>query len=153
MLREIQAVDPVGAAGGGAGGLPHRYSFGSCSGSRHMLHHTAWTACIDLPATTPILAAIFGSTDYVVGGAGGDCALAGAIEYQNLHSDNLWVELPPQPLVAGDGQQREQQQQQQQRQQQQPDMRSVPVPVVTINFAVQDLSPINGPVTHTPFDC
>ncbi|HEY7628954.1 MAG TPA: hypothetical protein VH761_17935, partial [Ilumatobacteraceae bacterium] len=35
-LDEMLAVDPECAAGGGAGGLPHRYSFGSSSASRHM---------------------------------------------------------------------------------------------------------------------
>ena len=39
-----------------------------------------------------ILTEIFGSKDYVVGGCGGDCALPGSVEYQSLHSDNIWQE-------------------------------------------------------------
>lgn len=35
--------------------LPHRYSFGTASASRQMLHEAVWASMIDLPATTPIL--------------------------------------------------------------------------------------------------
>ena len=65
-LDEMLAVDPTCAAGGGAGGLPHRYSFGSSSASRHMMHVDEWVELIDLPTTTPILTAIFGSPNYIV---------------------------------------------------------------------------------------
>jgi hypothetical protein len=67
--------------------LPHRYSYGTCSASRHMMHEPEWTALIDLPTTTPILTEIFGSADYLVRGGGGDVCLPGAIEYQHLHWD------------------------------------------------------------------
>ena len=67
--------------------LPHRYSYGTASASRHMLHDPAWADVIDLPTTTPILRRIFGSDDYLVVGAGGDLCLPGAIEYQHLHYD------------------------------------------------------------------
>ena len=66
-----------------SGRLPHRYSFGTCSASRQMLHDPAWVAMIDLPATTPILKRLLGE-DYGVSGAGGDLSLPGAIEYQHL---------------------------------------------------------------------
>ena len=69
------------------GRLPHRYSYGTCSASRQMLHHPAWANMIDLPTTTPIVTEIFGSSDYRVWGSGGDLCLPGAIEYQHLHSD------------------------------------------------------------------
>ena len=42
---------------------------------------------VDLPATTPILAEIFGSPGYICVGSGGDLCLPGAIEYQHLHAD------------------------------------------------------------------
>merc|ERR1719240_1208830 len=74
---------------------------------------------IDLPTTTPVLREIFDTNDYVVGGCGGDVVLAGAIEYQPLHADNIWGYLP---------------------------LHDHPVPVVTINFIMQDLTSINGPV-------
>ena len=67
--------------------LPHRYSYGTSSASRHMLHDAAWASMIDLPTTTPILSRIFATDKYRVVGAGGDLCLPGAIEYQALHSD------------------------------------------------------------------
>lgn len=130
QVDRILASDPQAAVGGGAGGLPHRYSFGSSSASRHMLHDAVWCEMIDLPTTTPILTAIFGSADYTVLGGGGDVALPGAIEYQGLHSDNLWQELPdPVGQVS---------------------MRDLPVPVLTINFTVCDLTTENGPIRQIP---
>ena len=130
VVADILAVDPNASAGGGAGGLPHRYSFGSSSASRHRLHEPEWTALIDLPTTTPILCGLFGSDAYVVGGGGGDLALPGAIEYQGLHADNVWTE--PFDPVGGIT------------------TRDMPVPVVTINFAVVDLTWENGPTRQIP---
>ena len=130
VIDQILEVDPEASVGGGAGGLPHRYSFGGTSGSRQTLHIREWNELIDLPATTPILTAIFGSPNYIVGGAGGDFALPGAIEYQGLHSDNMWSELPdPTGRVT---------------------MRDLPVPVIAINFTVCDLTPENGPIRQIP---
>mmetsp|Transcript_135658 Transcript_135658/g.421469 ORF Transcript_135658/g.421469 Transcript_135658/m.421469 type:complete len:399 (+) Transcript_135658:77-1273(+) len=91
VLREL--LEP--AAPGGrkhpteSGRLPHRYSYGTCSGSRHMLHDPDWGMLIDLPTTTPILTKIFGSPDYLVTGCGGDLCLPGAVEYQHLHRDAM----------------------------------------------------------------
>ena len=129
-IAELISNDPGGGAGGGAGGLPHRYSFGGGSASRHMLHAKEWCELIDLATTTPILTEIFGSDCYVVGGGGGDIAIPGAIEYQGLHSDNIWSELhdPNGGLT----------------------MRDVPVPVLTINFPMVDLTPENGPIRQIP---
>jgi hypothetical protein len=79
--------------------LPHRYSYGTSSASRHLMHEPEWTAVIDLPTTTPILTEIFGTTDYYVRGGGGDVCLPGAIEYQHLHSDfREPLTLPPSRL-------------------------------------------------------
>ncbi len=130
VITMIQEADPDGAVGGGAGGLPHRYSFGGTSVSRHMFHRPEWCELIDLPTTTPILTSIFGSPEYIVYGAGGDLALPGAIEYQGLHSDNVWTELhdPVGGLT----------------------MRDLPVPVVHINFPLVDLTPENGPIRQIP---
>ena len=69
------------------GRLPHRYSYGTASASRQLLHDPVWASMVDLPTTTPILTAIFGGDDYCVVGAGGDLCLPGAIEYQALHAD------------------------------------------------------------------
>jgi hypothetical protein len=130
VVDEVVEVDPDHSIGGGAGGLPHRYSFGSTSATRHRLHEPAWANVIDLETTTPILNAIFGSENYVVGGGGGDVALPGAIEYQGLHSDNIWTE--PFDPVGGIN------------------MRAMPVPVVTINFPMVDLTTENGPIRQIP---
>jgi hypothetical protein len=107
-----------------------RYSIGGSSASRHWLHDDAYCALIDMPTTTPILTAIFGSADYLVGGAGGDCALPGAIEYQSLHKDGIWQEpYDPQGKLT---------------------LTDYPVPVVTINFQMCDTTPINGPIRQIP---
>lgn len=129
-IDELLDADPDGSIGGGAGGLPHRYSFGATSASRHRLHDPAWTALIDLATTTPILTAIFGADTYVVGGGGGDLALAGAIEYQGLHADRIWTE--PHDPVGGLS------------------TPQLPVPVVTINFPTVDLTRENGPIRQIP---
>ncbi len=51
VMEEVLDADPDGSIGGGAGGLPHRYSFGATSASRHRLHDPAWAALIDQPTT------------------------------------------------------------------------------------------------------
>ena len=130
VVDQLVAADPDGSIGGGAGGLPHRYSFGGTSASRHMFHRSEWCELIDLPTTTPILTSIFGSPDYLAYGCGGDLALPGAIEYQGLHSDNVWTELHD--PVGGVS------------------MRDLPVPVVHINFPLVDLTPENGPIRQIP---
>ena len=71
------------------GRLPHRYCYGTTSGSRQMMHDPAWTSMIDLTTTTPILTEIFATDDYLVWGGGGDLSLPGAIEYQHLHTDGV----------------------------------------------------------------
>jgi hypothetical protein len=70
-----------------SGRLPHRYSYGTASASRHMLHDPIWAAMVDLPTTSPIITKLYGSKDYAIFGAGGDVCLPGAIEYQHLHRD------------------------------------------------------------------
>ena len=65
----------------------HRYSFGSASKTGHMMHELEWTRLLDLPTVTPILTAIFDSSDYIARGGGGDFCLPGATEYQQLHFD------------------------------------------------------------------
>ena len=79
------------------GRLPHRYSYGTSSASRQLMHDSTWTSMIDLPTTTPILTEIFGSADYRVFGGGGDVCLPGAIEYQHLHADGS----EPQVILEG----------------------------------------------------
>jgi ectoine hydroxylase-related dioxygenase (phytanoyl-CoA dioxygenase family) len=130
VIETLVAADPQGAVGGGAGGLPHRYSFGGTSATRQMFHRPEWCELIDMPTTTPIIAAIFGSLNYIVCGSGGDMAFPGAIEYQGLHSDNMWTELHD--PVGGVR------------------MRDLPVPALHINFPLVDLTPENGPIRQIP---
>ena len=76
--------------------LPHRYSYGTASASRQLLHDPVWAELVDLPTTTPLLTRLFGSDRYWLTGAGGDVCLPGAIEYQTLHGDmRETFELPP----------------------------------------------------------
>lgn len=65
----------------------HRYSFGGSSMTRSMLHRPEWQALVDLPTVTPIVTAIFESSDYSLRAASGDFCLPGAVDYQPLHSD------------------------------------------------------------------
>ncbi len=134
--------------------LPHRYSFGTSSASRHLMHDPAWTQLIDLPTTTPILSAIFGTSDYFVRGGGGDACLPGAIEYQHLHADQKdSLALPPgrvrQAAALG------------------VELRARPgsdeldlatqrlilertAPLVTINFLLDEMTWENGPIRQIP---
>jgi len=155
VLRDILSIPGQGNRKyvSETGRLPHRYSYGTSSASRQMLHDSAWASMIDLPTTTPIVTEIFGSSDYRVWGSGGDLCLPGAIEYQHLHSDGrdaqhlsegrieqaraLGVELnrdssgkldvPTQKLI----------------------MEMTP-PTVTINFVMCDLTWENGPIRQIP---
>ena len=95
-----------------------------------MMHVDEWVELIDMPTTTPILTAIFGSPNYIVLGGGGDIAMPGAIEYQGLHSDNIWTE-PHDPTGRIT-------------------TRDLPVPAVTINFPMVDLTRENGPTRQIP---
>ncbi len=134
--------------------LPHRYSFGTSSASRHMMHDAGWTSMIDLPTTTPILTKIFGTADYLVRGGGGDVCLPGAIEYQHLHSDQkdslqistgrlehavaLGIELRTRPGSS------------------ELDLATQRLviertaPFVTINFLLSDMTWQNGPIRQIP---
>ena len=135
------------------GRLPHRYSYGTSSASRQMLHDSAWASMIDLPTTTPIVTEIFGSSDYRVWGSGGDLCLPGAIEYQHLHSDGrdaqhlsedrikqaeaLGVELNRDSAGALDV----------------PTLKLImemTAPMVIINFLMCDLTWENGPIRFIP---
>lgn len=128
--------------------LPHRYSYGTSSASRQLLHEPVWASMIDLPTTTPLLEAIFGG-DYWVIGAGGDLCLPGAIEYQTLHSDaRETYELPQGRLEQAsrlgvalaeplDHRTR------------QLIFERTP-PHVTINFLMSDMTTENGPIRQIP---
>ena len=135
-----------------SGRLPHRYSYGTSSASRQMLHEEEWASMVDLPTTTPILAAIFGGMDYLVLGAGGDLCLPGAVEYQHLHADvaesnavgearletarALGIDIRTEGDDIDNATRRR--------------IVDFTPPVVTINFAMCDLTWENGPIRQIP---
>ncbi len=135
------------------GRLPHRYSYGTSSASRQMLHDSAWASMTGLSTTTPIVTEIFGSSDYHVWGSGGDLCLPGAIEYQHLHPDGR----DPQHLTEARVAQAERVGVKLERDSagnldvptQKLIMEMTP-PTVTINFVMCDLTWENGPIRQIP---
>jgi len=133
--------------------LPHRYSLGTSSASRELLHDPIWASMVDLPTTTPILEKLFGSSDYRVRGAGGDLCLPGAVEYQHLHSDVEDEQVIPagrieQAVALGVDVKLDQHGE--------PDLLSKRLIMemtpgyITINFLMSDLSWENGPIRQIP---
>jgi hypothetical protein len=157
--RVLQSILDIPGFGGRkyvteSGRLPHRYSYGTSSASRQLLHEPEWAQMVDLPTTTPILSALFGGDDYWVVGAGGDLCLPGAIEYQTLHSDaRETFELTPARLEqakrmrielreAADGQGLDDRTRHL-------IFQKTP-PRVTINFLMSDMTTENGPIRQIP---
>ena len=116
-----------------------RYSFGGSSITRSMLHRPEWQMLLDLPAVTPIVAAIFGSNDYLVRAGSGDFCMPGATQYQPLHSDvhdfraadtsPYSAFFDPAGIVS---------------------LRDLPTPYVCLNFLPQDMTRLNGPTRQIP---
>ena len=133
--------------------LPHRYSYGTASASRQLLHDPAWASMIDLPTTTPILAAMFGNRDYYVIGSGGDLCLPGAVEYQVLHTDftddaaitparieqakSLGIDVRTDAHGALNPLSTQK-------------LLTWTPPLITINFCMSELTWENGPIRHIP---
>ena len=108
----------------------HRYSFGSCSKTRHMSHDAAWAQLVDLPTTGPILAHLLGR-GFMCSGMGGDFSMPGAVEFQPLHSD-----LGGTVVFNGET----------------VDYRDAPTYQVAVNFLPQDFTPLNGPLRQIMAD-
>lgn len=143
VAREVGAILELDEARGGNRGS-HRYSFGGASLSGHLLHHPEWAMLLDLPTVTPIVSAIFESTDYHARGGGGDFCLPGAIEYQPLHSDmsdrQTFTTRSGREITFGsfhDPRGRM-------------NYRDLPPPNVTCNFLIVDSTPFNGPTRQIP---
>jgi len=136
------------------GRLPHRYSYGTASASRELLHDPVWAGMVDLPTTTPILKKIFGTDDYYVRGAGGDLCLPGAIEYQALHADvQETFQMPPARLKAAERigiELRRREGSDELTYQTQQLVIERTSPHVTINFLMTDLTWENGPIRQIP---
>ncbi len=135
VVAGILALDPDRNGNRGS----HRYSFGGSSLTRSMLHRPEWQLLIDLPTITPILTAIFESTDYIVRSASGDFCLPGAVEYQPLHSDMRdFVDRESTPYSSfHDPRGRL-------------SIRDLPCPYVCVNFMPTDTTRLNGPTRQIP---
>lgn len=135
VVEEIIALDTDLDGNRGS----HRYSFGASSITRSMLHRPEWQMLIDLPTVTPIVTALFGSSDYRLRAASGDFCLPGAIEYQPLHSDMRdRVDAETTPFSSFSD----------------PrgflSTRDLPCPYVCLNFLPFDQTAINGPTRQVP---
>jgi ectoine hydroxylase-related dioxygenase (phytanoyl-CoA dioxygenase family) len=123
------------------GGLPHRFSFGGLSMTRHRMHVPEWTELIDVAAVSRILTAVWGGEDYLCVGGGGDVCLPGAVEYQHLHNDipgfDRFSDHQPAigPATTSGSEM---------------DSHDLPTPMITVNFAMCDLTWENGPIRQIP---
>ena len=153
-----QILEPNGRGGRKyiteTGRLPHRYSYGTTSASRQMLHDPVWASMIDLPNTTPLLQTLFGSDDYMVLGAGGDLCIPGAVEYQHLHMDlkehqNVPESRRKQAESLGVEMQFLEESEEINLRTQREIVDHTP-PVITINFVMCDLTWENGPIRQIP---
>ena len=117
----------------------HRYSFGGSSLTRGQLHRAEWQMLLEVEAVTDIVAAIFGSPDFVLRAASGDFCLPGAVEYQPLHSDvRDWAPGGATPFSAFHDPHGEL------------SIRDLPCPYIAVNFLPQDVTALNGPTRQIP---
>jgi ectoine hydroxylase-related dioxygenase (phytanoyl-CoA dioxygenase family) len=134
-MNDIISLDPDRSGNRGS----HRYSFGGSSLTRSMLHLPEWQMLVDLPTVTPIVTAIFGSSDYMMRAASGDFCIPGATNYQPLHSDMRdRVDANTTPFSSF----------------QDPrghiSTRDLPCPYICVNFLTVDATRLNGPTRQIP---
>lgn len=135
VVDEIVSLDPDREGNRGA----HRYSFGGTSVTRSMLHRPEWRMLVDLPTVTPLLSAIFESTDYMVRAASGDFCLPGAVGYQPLHSDMRdFVSAERTPFSSFRDRRGHL------------TTRDLPTPYVAVNFLPFEQTALNGPTRQIP---
>jgi ectoine hydroxylase-related dioxygenase (phytanoyl-CoA dioxygenase family) len=134
-VRDIIALDPDRSGNRGS----HRYSFGGSSLTRSMLHRPEWQMLLDLPTVTPIVTAIFGSSDYLLRAASGDFCLPGATEYQPLHSDMRdYKDQNASPFSSFHDPRGH------------ISTRDLPCPYLCVNFLTVDATRLNGPTRQIP---
>lgn len=135
VADEIVALDGERAGNRGS----HRYSFGGSSITRSMLHRPEWQMLVDLPTVTPLVTAIFESSDYMLRAASGDFCLPGAVEYQPLHSDMRdTVDEKATPFSSFKDPR------------QFLTTRDLPCPYLCVNFLPFDQTALNGPTRQIP---
>lgn len=135
VVDEIVALDTEHRGNRGS----HRYSFGGSSLSRSQLHRPAWQMLLDIEEINGIVAAIFGSSDYILRAASGDFCLPGAIDYQRLHSDVRDFVSPSESPFSSFHDPRGSL-----------TIRDLPCPYVCVNFLPQDVTRLNGPTRQIP---
>lgn len=116
----MEGIDRIDPDRTGSRG-PKRHSIGGCSSTKSQLHHPEFAAIVDVPAVIAVLTTLWGSLDFACRSAGGDICLAGALEHQILHSD-LGL-----PLYGCEK-----------------------IPVIAVNFLLEDQTPFNAPLRHIP---
>ncbi|MEL7156844.1 MAG: phytanoyl-CoA dioxygenase family protein [Actinomycetota bacterium] len=134
LVEDILALDPDRAGNRGS----HRYSFGAASTSKSQLHRPEWQMLLDLPTLAPIVAAVFGSDDYLLRSCSGDFCLPGAYRYQPLHSDMRDWTGPDSPHSSFHDPRRLL------------TTRELPCPYVCANFLTVDATPLNGSTRQIP---
>ena len=107
--------------------------------TRSMLHRPEWQMLVDLPTVTPIVTAIFQSSEYMLRAASGDFCLAGATQYQPLHSDiRDFADRATSPFSSFHDPRGHL------------SIRDLPCPYVAVNFLTVDSTPLNGPTRQIP---
>lgn len=134
-VRNIIALDPDRKGNRGS----RRYSFGGSSKTRSMLHRPEWQMLLDLPTVTPIVTAIFQSSDYLLRACSGDFCLPGATEYQPLHADmGDFRDKEKTPFSSFHDPRGHL------------STRDLPCPYVCVNFLTSDSTRLNGPTRQIP---
>jgi hypothetical protein len=134
-IREILFLDKQRVGNRGS----HRYSFGGASMTGHQMHNPEWAMLIDLPTVTPILKSLFGSSNYIARGGGGDFCLPGAVDYQPLHSDMGDRRKIGQDTFGSFNDPRGRL-----------NYRDLPCPYICCNFLTVDFNQVNGPTRQIP---
>lgn len=118
VIAEQMAAIPLDEANRGYA----RYSFGQ------QIQHPEWIQLIDLPTVLPILEKIWGSSEFLCSGAGGDYSTPGA-KIQHLHADirDFFHDPLGQTTVF-----------------------DVPPSLIVINYLMVDFKEINGAIRFVP---
>lgn len=135
VAADIVALDAERTGNRGS----HRYSFGGSSATRSMLHRPEWQMLVDLATVTPIVRAIFESSDYLLRAASGDFCLPGATAYQPLHADmGDWTSAERTPFSSFHDPRGSL------------SVRDLPCPYLAVNFLPHDQTALNGPTRQIP---